>query len=125
MGRYPQSILSAYRQDMLDSVIREMGIYGYFQRLAGNSNIFAASKVEYGRTLVADMGIPKSEIVMIGDTEHDYEVASELGIRCLLVSCGHCSRERLEKLKAPVVGTIGEAVGKVVVSRGVFPLRGA
>jgi phosphoglycolate phosphatase len=120
-----QSILSAYRQDMLDSVIREMGIGEYFQKLAGNSNIFAASKVEYGRTLVADMGIPKSEIVMIGDTEHDYEVASELGIRCILVSCGHSSRERLEKLKATVVGTVGEAVGKVIVSRGFVPLRGA
>jgi phosphoglycolate phosphatase len=113
-----QSILSAYRQDMLDSIIREKGIEEYFERLAGNTNIFAASKVEYGRTLVADLGVPKGAIVMIGDTEHDYEVASELGIRCILVSCGHSSRERLLKLGAPVVDAVADVVRLVNPPRG-------
>ena len=119
-----QSILSAYRQDMLDSIIREMGIEKYFQRLSGNTNIFAASKVEYGRTLVSDIGLPKGDIVMIGDTKHDYEVASELGIRCVLVSCGHCSRERLTVLGAPVVDSLDDLVGKIVVPRGSVAIRG-
>jgi phosphoglycolate phosphatase len=103
-----QSILSAYRQDMLDSIIANMGIGAYFERLAGNANIYAASKVEYGRALVAGLACAKEEVVMVGDTEHDWEVARELGIRCVLVSCGHNTHARLARLGVPVVATVGE-----------------
>jgi len=104
-----QSILSAYRQDMLDSMVAKMGLSLYFDRLAGNSNIYAASKVAYGKRLVADIGCRPDEIVMVGDTDHDFEVARTLGIACILVSCGHNSPARLEKLGVAVFPCLAAA----------------
>ena len=111
-----QSILSAYRQDMLDSLIARMGLAPYFDHLAGNSNIFAASKVDYGRKLLAKIACPPDEVVMVGDTEHDFEVAKELGIRCILVSHGHNTAERLGRLGAPVVPSLAAAACKIGVA---------
>jgi len=98
-----QSILSAYRQDMLDSMIKGMNLDQYFDNIAGNSDIYAASKVDYGRRLLAKIGAAKDEVVMIGDTEHDHEVAKELGIPCILLEHGHNERPRLEKTGAKVL----------------------
>ena len=45
---------------------------------------------------------------MIGDTNHDFEVARELGIRCILVADGHQSEERLKETGAEVVSSLSE-----------------
>jgi phosphoglycolate phosphatase len=114
MAGVGQSILSAYQQDMLDSMIAKMGLSPYFDRLAGNTNIYAASKVDYGRRLVAEIGGDPQEIVMVGDTEHDFEVAKELGIRCILVSHGHNNQRHLDGLGVPVLPSlrsVAESIG--------------
>ncbi|MBN1402871.1 MAG: HAD family hydrolase [Opitutales bacterium] len=98
-----QSILSAYRQDMLDSMVKNMGLSQYFDHLAGNSDIYAASKVDYGRRLLAKIGGSADEVLMVGDTEHDHEVAHELGIQCILLEHGHNERPRLEKTGAKIL----------------------
>jgi phosphoglycolate phosphatase len=36
------------------------------------------------------------EVVMVGDTVHDFEVANAMGTDCILIASGHNSRERLE-----------------------------
>ena len=115
LGQY---ILSAYRQDMLDSIIAEMNLAHFFTHLAGNSNIFAASKAEYGRRLVQTIGGDPREIVMVGDTAHDCEVARELGISCVLVSCGHYSPRRLETLGAAVFPDLSSAAGHILPGPG-------
>ena len=43
---------------------------------------------------------------MIGDTQHDYEVAQALGIDCVLVANGHHSRQRLEAVCDIVVDSL-------------------
>ena len=40
---------------------------------------------------------------MIGDTDHDFEVAGAIGIDCLLLSHGHHCSKRLKKTGAQVV----------------------
>ena len=40
---------------------------------------------------------------MVGDTDHDLEVANALGIRCVLFSGGHQPREKLAAAGAPVI----------------------
>ena len=47
-------------------------------------------------------------ILLIGDTIHDYEVAKEIDADCILVSQGHQDEERLLKLGIPVVKDIIE-----------------
>ena len=41
--------------------------------------------------------------MIIGDTNHDYEVARELGIKCVLIADGHQSIGRLKKTKATTI----------------------
>ena len=47
--------------------------------------------------------ISKSEVLFIGDTTHDFEVSNQIGCDCILVSCGHQSKDVLETTNAPVL----------------------
>ena len=47
--------------------------------------------------------ISKSEVLFIGDTTHDFEVSNQIGCDCILVSCGHQSKDVLETPNAPVL----------------------
>ncbi len=47
---------------------------------------------------------------MIGDTIHDFEVAEEAGIGCILVAGGHQSKERLESTGTQVIGNLTELI---------------
>jgi phosphoglycolate phosphatase len=37
-----------------------------------------------------------SDVVLLGDTTHDFEVAKELGCNCILIASGHQSYEKLK-----------------------------
>ena len=47
-------------------------------------------------------------ILLIGDTTHDLEVANGICIDCLLISEGHQNKERLLKLGIPVMNNLTE-----------------
>ena len=49
------------------------------------------------------INLSPQEILMIGDTDHDFEVAGVIGIDCLLLSHGHHCSKRLKKTGAKVV----------------------
>ncbi|MFN7134148.1 MAG: HAD family hydrolase [Myxococcales bacterium] len=44
--------------------------------------------------------------LLVGDTDHDAEVAEALGVRCLRIDSGHQKRARLEKSGAEIVDRI-------------------
>ena len=44
--------------------------------------------------------------MMVGDSEHDFEVARALGVRCVLFSGGHQPREVLAATGAPVIDAL-------------------
>jgi len=67
------------------------------------NNHYAHTKLENAMLLVEKIGLPKNEIVMVGDTMHDFEVAKAVGVECVLFSGGHYSRQRLEKSGALVI----------------------
>ncbi len=92
-----QSVLSAYPHNTLVEIIKLNKLDNYFDELAGLDNIYAASKTELGKKLVKRLQNPPEEIVLIGDTIHDYEVANEMGVDCILIAQGHQNKERLEK----------------------------
>jgi phosphoglycolate phosphatase len=50
----------------------------------------------------------KDEILFIGDTVHDFEVAEELGIKSILFSKGHQSETTLRSTGVPVINEITE-----------------
>ena len=107
---FRQCILSALRQDKLENALDSNGFTVFFDRIFGVDNLDGASKLDRGRELVASIGTGGQSPVFIGDTLHDAEVANALGGRCVLVSCGHQSPERLVAAGCPVVGSLPEAV---------------
>lgn len=92
-----QSILSAYSQDTLTEMFKKFNIHGYFKNTLGLDHIYADGKLELGKALLKKIDSPKENIVLIGDTLHDLEVAKELGIAHILVASGHQSFERLRE----------------------------
>ncbi len=90
-----QSILSAYSQHTLIEMVKYFNIEKYFSYLIGLDHIYATSKIDIGRKLLTKLGNKPDEAVLIGDTFHDYEVAKELGIDCILIADGHQSKKKL------------------------------
>ncbi len=106
-----QSILSAYSQHTLDEMVDHFGLKKYFSHIVGLDNIYAASKVHLGRQLIEKLESRGEETLMIGDTEHDYEVAVEMGTDCVLLTKGHQDKNRLVKCGVPVIDDIKELIG--------------
>ena len=51
---------------------------------------------------------PKNEILLIGDTKHDFEIANEIGVDSILISSGHQEKAKLLELGVPVVDKLRE-----------------
>jgi phosphoglycolate phosphatase len=98
-----QFVLSAMKQTMLEQTLKHQSLFPYFEGVAGLNNHYAVSKVERGRQLISEFKIDKENAWIIGDTIHDFEVADELGIRCILVANGHQSEQRLKNTGALVL----------------------
>ncbi len=106
-----QFILSAMQQDFLMESVSAMNIPFYFDQIVGLNDHYAHTKEENAVLLVNETGLPKENIVMIGDTLHDFEVAQAAGIPCILVACGHQSLERLQSSGGLVCRDLQEVVG--------------
>lgn len=93
----PMSILSASPRDLLDAELARFGMRGMFRHVYGLGDLYASSKMDLGRSLLRDIGEPAENVVLVGDTTHDHEVASELGWQCVLVGGGHQSDAKLRR----------------------------
>jgi phosphoglycolate phosphatase len=99
-----QSILSAYSQNTLEEMVKYFGLQDYFTYVIGLDNIYAASKIQQGRDLISRLGYKKGEVLFIGDTLHDLEVAKEIKADCVLLTSGHQSEEKLKSYCAQTEG---------------------
>lgn len=98
-----QFVLSAMQHDMLEQTLKHQGIFDYFEGVAGLNNHYAVSKIERGNQLISEFGINQEKATIIGDTNHDFEVAQKLGIDCILIADGHQSEERLKSTGTTVI----------------------
>ena len=103
-----QSILSAYSQNVLIEIVNDFKLTDFFTHVMGLDHIYATGKIELGKSLMKRINLPKDEVVLIGDTIHDFEVANAIGASCILISAGHQNRERLEKCGVPVYDSMTE-----------------
>jgi phosphoglycolate phosphatase len=90
------SILSAQNQTLLDETVAHYQLQNKFEGVNGLDDHYAHSKVNIGIFWIETLNYDHKEVIMIGDTVHDYEVAQAMGTDCILISSGHNSRERLE-----------------------------
>ena len=105
-----QSILSASQQTYLDESIDFYKINNFFIRLLGLSDHYAVSKVENGKRLLQDLSLNPKQVLLIGDTIHDYEVAKAIGCDCVLISCGHQHLDKFKNYDVPVYSSLMELV---------------
>lgn len=98
-----QSILSAAEQNHLFEMTDHYGISHHFHHRFGIEDFMATGKIHRGHDLIQHVNIPNHKTIMIGDTDHDFEVAQALGIQCLLIADGHQSEERLKKVAPNVI----------------------
>ena len=112
---YRQSILSALEQNRLHTATLRLSVQHYFDDLVGVIDYLAGGKIERGmQYIVGCNNCNAEEILMIGDTPHDYEVASALNIDCALIPGGHASINRLRKTGAFIYTSINELMGDIL-----------
>jgi len=105
-----QQLLSAYEQQSLNNIINHFNIGSYFQNVVGLDNIYASGKSHLAVDLAKRINSngTTGNILLIGDTTHDYEVAKEINSDCILMSHGHQDEERLLRIGIPVVKNFNE-----------------
>lgn len=105
-----QHLLSAYEQNSLNTILKFFTITSYFQNIVGLDNIYASGKAHLAKDMAMKIRANGSagNILLIGDTIHDYEVAKEINSDCILLSHGHQDEERLLKLGIPVAKDFNE-----------------
>ena len=79
-----------------------------FDGIQGMANTLALGKLGEARLLLEAYNLARRNTVFIGDTIHDAELASALGVSCILLSTGHQSRAWLAKTHCPIVGSCEE-----------------
>ena len=102
-----QMILSASEGEMLKRQLAGFGLENKFSKILSLDNIYAHSKVDIAKEYFKSVR-DKGAYLMIGDTEHDADVAREVGIDAALVASGHMSREKLETTGFPVYDNLRE-----------------
>ena len=100
-----QYLLSAYKQDLLDKTVKHFELNEYFNEIIGLDNIYAGSKIHLGKELISIINSngKKEKILLIGDTQHDLEVAQAIGVDCILISAGHQSEKKLSGLSGVTI----------------------
>jgi phosphoglycolate phosphatase len=103
-----QFVLSAMKQELLEETLKQQAIFKYFEGVYGIDNNYGISKIKRGRQLISELKLDEKETCVIGDTIHDFEVAQELGIKCILIANGHQSEERLINTGATVISELND-----------------
>lgn len=105
---YRQMILSASDLEFLKKQMAMYPIAQYFDDVLGLNHMHADSKASLAKRYVENCGIDPKHILFIGDSVHDYEVASNAGCDCVLLACGHEHVDKLKKCDALLLQDFSE-----------------
>jgi len=105
---YRQMVLSALENSLLTESLKIHNLNQYFEVSYGIENILGGGKIHLAKRLIEEQKLNPANTCMIGDTEHDFEVAEAVGAQCILVAHGHHTFERLSKLNTLVVHNLTE-----------------
>jgi phosphoglycolate phosphatase len=103
-----QSLLSASHQARLEHIVTVYQIRPFFHQVSGLTDVYAASKVANGQALLRQLNMSPNDVLLVGDTTHDVEVAQALGVDCVLLDGGHHSRRKLESTGMTVKDSLHE-----------------
>lgn len=105
-----QFVLSAMEEVRLRGAVEALGISPFFEAVYGLGDLLGHSKIDRGRELLRDHRIDPARSLMIGDTDHDAEVAHALGTDIALVAQGHQSADRLRTVTDAVYERLTDLV---------------
>jgi len=103
-----QSLLSAAKQQMLEDLIKFHKLGKYFINISGLTDHYANSKVAAGKAWIKELKQDTKDVLLIGDTLHDVEVADEIGAECVLIAQGHTAYDRLKSSGKNVFHNLNE-----------------
>ena len=109
-----QSILSAGRQDFLLDWVSAHKLEKYFLKIVGIDNQYAKGKIEQGLKLINALPFNREDILMIGDTNHDSDVAEKMKVNCILIDHGHVNRGRLKKTGRTVLSNLKDVIHHIM-----------
>lgn len=107
-----QVVISAMEHTMLLKQLEQFGLTPYFDAVNGINDIYATSKTYLAKNYIADTNSSPKNILFIGDTLHDMEVAHEVGTDVVLVSNGHHPFSRLCVNGNKVIENLGDLLPK-------------
>jgi phosphoglycolate phosphatase len=90
-------LLSLTRHEELLEQIKIFDIENEFEMIMGSENSEVKGKVDKAKELIASEKINIRDTLFVGDVINDYEVAGNLGIKCILYLNGHQIIERKDK----------------------------
>ncbi len=106
-----QVLLSATGQEKLDEQVEHFGLGQYFERVIGGSNNLANGKADYAVEFLRESGVDPARAMFVGDTDHDFEIATSIGCGSAILVAGHQSRSHLETLGAKLIESLCEVPG--------------
>lgn len=109
-----QLIISQTEQSYLTRQVNYFELEYLFTDILGNSDIYARSKVAVAQRWMQENNTQPEQILFVGDTVHDKEVADSIGCDCVLIASGHNSKSRLISSGARVLDSISEIEGLVL-----------
>lgn len=105
-----QVIVSSSNNDQLCMNAEKYGVSAYFDDILGAGDYFAGSKIERAKDYLFRNNASEGEVLVIGDLQHDAEMADTLGADCILLTTGHEHPERLKNAEKPLINDLFELV---------------
>lgn len=101
-----QLLLSVTLQKRLEQQARMTGVDGYFSRILGQRDDLGTGKAEMARQTIRESGLQPADVLFVGDTNHDAEIAASIGCRAALLTKGHQPREMLQRCGATPIDSL-------------------
>lgn len=105
-----QLVVSAMEHNLLGRMLIDYGVAAHLHGHHGTADLQAGSKVEIGLAAVRALGVEPDDILLVGDTTHDHEVAEAIGCRCALLAAGHQEASRLARTGRPVLHSLSDVL---------------
>ena len=106
-----QVLISATVPDVLEQQMAPHGLAGHFDQVLGITDAYAPSKADVVAGWLRSSGHTPRRVLMVGDTNHDEEIADELGVGFVRFARGH--QEPPDHDRHPVVRHLRDVVEHV------------
>jgi phosphoglycolate phosphatase len=103
-------VISAMESRLLGEMLAVHELDPLLTGYHGRADLSGESKVELGAAAVRGRGLDPAEVLVVGDTLHDHELARAIGCRSVLYAGGHQDRARLAAAGTAVTDSLSEIV---------------